>query len=175
MKLSKSIFKSDTAKYIYIGAGVILAIVIVVWIVKKIRKSDDEISLKKILKQIDGNNKSYSDAQYVTWADEMALYLGAKPTDETVAAFGGPVGFSLTSAGLYGVNQQGIYQIMDKMKTVDDVLALISAFGIRTIRKAWRWTSTTGNLNTFMSDFLTIAEKQEVNEILADNGVNYNF
>lgn len=172
MKLSKSIFTSDTAKYIYIGAGVIFLIILIVWIIRKFRKIDDEETIKTIEKTIDANSLTYEDAQYATFADELAGYLGDKFTDSTAGVLLGPWA---TSAGFYGVNQKGIYSVMEKMKTVDDVKKLISAFGIKTIRKMWDWNSTTGNLNTFMSQFLTTGEKQKVNEILADNGVNYNF
>lgn len=172
MKLSKSIFTSDTAKYIYIGAGVILLVILIVWLVKKIRKSPDEKDVEDIKDEIDPNNLTYPNAQYKTWADEMAVYLGAKFTDSISGVLVNP---ALSDGGFYGVNQNGIYSIMEKMKTVDDVLALIAAFGVRTIRQQWHWSSTTGKLNTFIADFLTTGEKQKVSEILADNGVNYNF
>ena len=159
-------------KYIYITAGVILLIVVVVWLVKKFGKREEEKTVKDIEDSINKSNLTYEDAQYKTMADELSAYLGEKFTDSAAGVLAGPWA---SNAGFNGVNQKGVYSIFEKMKTVDDVKALIAAFGIRTIRKQWHFNSTTGNLATFFSQFLTTPEKGKVNEILASNGVNYNF
>jgi hypothetical protein len=46
----------------------------------------------------------------------------------------------------WGTDEDGIAKILSKMKTYDDVLALIDAYGTRTLRSEWGWDTDPKNL-----------------------------
>lgn len=159
MKIDKSIFTSDTAKYIYIGAGVLLAIILIVWIIKKLRKDPDEESHNKIIKNIDKSKLTYDDEQYEIWANALEVAFQDK---------------SITS-GFLGVDEDSIYSIMEEMKNNEDVKQLIDSFGTRLMRKEFDISSNNFTLEQAMSYFLSARELNKVNQILESNNVTLKF
>jgi len=46
----------------------------------------------------------------------------------------------------WGTEEEDIARVLGKMRTYDDVLALIDAYGTRTLRSEWGWDTDPKNL-----------------------------
>lgn len=149
----KSIKKST---YIIIGVAIVV-IVAAALVIRRKRKS--EKNLKVIEEEVVQGNLSYDASQYAVFADALESCLSDK---------------GLT-AGLYGVNQKGVYEVFRKMKTDDDVKQLIVAFGTREFRKAYTFGKHDCTLPQALSLLMTTGEIREINEILKENNINYQF
>ena len=64
-----------------------------------------------------------------------------------------------------GTNEEKIYSVFEQMKTRSDILALIQAYGIK----------DSMNLNQWISSELTSRELKKLNEIIANNSIDYQF
>ncbi|MBQ3594923.1 MAG: hypothetical protein II981_05900 [Bacteroidales bacterium] len=80
-----------------------------------------------------------------------------------------------TRAGWAGVDEDGIFDVMGRMKTDSDIYKLINAFGKQEIRKRWQTKTEEYTLPGAIAYFLDQGERDEVNEILAENGLTYRF
>lgn len=146
-------------KHIFITAAVLAVIVMVVWLVKKLKKSAQEKGAQTIKDSTNQSNLSYELAQYVQFADALEKYLNDK---------------SLRS-GLGGAYEKGIYGVMENMENDDDVKQLIVAFGTRKMRKVFDLFSDNYTLTSAIPHFLSKSEVERINEILKSNNVNFKF
>lgn len=64
-----------------------------------------------------------------------------------------------------GTNETKIYNVFSQMKTRSDVLALVKTYGIK----------DSMNLNQWITSELTSRELKKLNEIIANNGIDYQF
>lgn len=154
MKTTETLKSID--KRVYIGIAVAIVVIICIY------KFTDWLSWlserSNYKKKIDSDQLSYSTAEYEELADKLYTYL------------------SDTSSGLLGVNQEGVYTVIGKMKTSSDVYQLILSYGERDIRKAWQWGRTEKlSLPEAMPKMLTSGELENVNEILSQNNITYQF
>ena len=150
-------------KYIKIAIWIVVAVVVFI-ILRKIWKSVSEsIDRKKLIEKmnqdIDNNEVNYSDAQYLQWATTIKQAL----TD--------------TSSGLYGVNQDKIYEVYKNIKSPSDLLKLHLAFGSQALDQAWTHGNNDGTytLAEALPVFLSKGELRKVNKILLENGVNFSY
>lgn len=168
LDLMKKVDVKKAAFYI----GVFLLLVILALAVRRmIRKvkaeSKDDDYLDLVSENIVTANLSYSEVDYATMADALEQHF----SDTGV------------SGGMFGVNQKGIYEIMGRMKTNDDVHKLIEVFGTRDFKDV----SMTGAMFSFLvkertctlpeaiTYMLTNGERRKVNDILEKNGLTYKF
>ena len=147
-------------KYILISAGALLLLVVIVWLWKKFKKDPAEEGHETIVQSIEKDNLTYELPQYEAWANSLEVYFQDK---------------GLFSAGLAGVNESGIYAIMENMKTNDDVKQLIKAFDKRHMRKEFSLYSEDYTLEQAMAHFLSTNELKKVNDILESNNVTFKF
>lgn len=73
-----------------------------------------------------------------------------------------------------GTDEETIYTIMKKIKNPKDLLQLIKSFGLRTYYQ-FGWPQGNYNLGQWFQEELNSTEKYKVNQILAGNGINYQF
>ncbi|MBQ5689343.1 MAG: hypothetical protein IIV21_05190 [Bacteroidales bacterium] len=158
MKISS---KVDVAKITYTVGGVMLLIIMFLYIKKKIKESKEEDKNKEYLKQIDASintsNLSFSNVDYQTMADSLYSYL------------------SDTRAGYAGVDEDGVYSIMERLKTYDDVQKLIKVFDSREIRKRWQTKSHVYTLPGAIAALMSQSERDEINEHFEKNGISFRF
>ena len=64
-----------------------------------------------------------------------------------------------------GTNEQVIYTVFGKLRTKDDVLQLITAFGVKDEQ----------TLNQWIADDLSDGERETLNRLLTDKNINYQF
>lgn len=151
------------SKYIKIAIWILVAIVAVIVIRKIWKKVSESIEHKKLVermgKDIDTSELSYSEAQYLQFAQTVFEALNDK------------------TSGFWGVDQQKIYEVYKNMKNTSDVLKLHDAFGTRTIDASWTLMGADGSytLSGALPKLLTKSQLREVNSILAENGVNFQY
>lgn len=141
-------------------AVAIAVIILVVWLWKKFKKDPDDNSHDKIVDNISKTNLTHELAQYELFANSLEVSF------EDKSLFGG---------GLAGVNEKGIYSVMEEMKTDDDVKQLIKAFDKRRMRKQFDFFSDDFTLEQAMTYFLSASEVDKVNKILETNNVKFKF
>lgn len=73
-----------------------------------------------------------------------------------------------------GTDESTIYAVMAKLKNPKDLLQLIKSFGLRTYYQ-FGWPQGNYNLGQWFQEELSTGEKDKVNQILAGNGINYQF
>ncbi len=103
------------------------------------RVSKDNTTLKRIENEIIEDNLSFDKSQYQIFADRLFNAMNGNQT-----------------------NEQTIYDVFAQMKTGDDILATISAFGVRETT-VW-YSSFRGNLISWLEDELDSSELQRVSE-----------
>lgn len=147
---------------LYVG-GVLLLIIMILYVRKKIREAKAERESEKVIEQYekasDPASRTYSDVEYKTMAESIYTYIYA--------------GVLSINGGLTGVNQDGIYDVMGRMKTDDDLNMLISAYGLREYKKPGYiyFKKPCNYLPGTLVDVMTRGELKKVNEILAENGL----
>lgn len=159
MKLFDTLKSIDKKTYLYIGIAIVVIVAVILIIRKVTKKSDSEKGLDEIGKNVEKTNLSYETSQYATFADSLESNLSDKGI----------------TAGLMGVNQKGVYEVFRKMQNEDDVKQLIVAFGTRQFRKAYTFGVYDCTLSQALSLLMTTGEIKEINEILKDNNINYQF
>lgn len=150
-------------KYVKAAIWIVVAIVAVI-VIRKIWKSvsesiDRNKLVNKMGQDVNPEEVNYSDAQYLQWATTIKQAL----TD--------------TSSGLYGVNQDKIYEVYRNIKSPSDLLKLHLAFGSQTLNQAWTHGNNDGTytLAEALPVFLSKGELRKVNKILLENGVNFSY
>lgn len=158
LKLANKVDIKKTA----ITIGAILLLVIIYLVIRKmIRKAKAEKQDEKLINVINDSvvtsNLTYTEAEYAIMAESLRTYF----TDQ--------------NSGLLGIDQKGIYDVMGRMKTNDDVAIMIEKFGTIEYRKNFTFGKETYNLVEAMSKLLTAGERRQVNNILKENGVTFQF
>lgn len=156
LELLSKVDVKKTAMYV---GGVLLLIVLYIYVRKKIKeyKADkkNEEYQKAVENSIDSSALTYKDADYLTMANSLEAYLAD------------------TRAGWAGVDEDGIFNIMKKMKNNSDVAKLITAFGKRSLRKRWQTKTAEYDLPSALAYFLDQGERDEIEKIFKENGVTY--
>lgn len=158
LELISKIDIKKTAMYV---GGALLLITLFLVVRKMIKKyqaeKKDEEYQKMIASSVNTSDLTYNEADYMTMAETLLSYL------------------SDTRAGWAGVDEDGIFDVMGRMKTDSDIYKLINAFGKQEIRKRWQTKTEEYTLPGAIAYFLDQGERDEVNEILAENGLTYRF
>lgn len=94
-------------------------------------------------------NLTYEDYKYKDWAEVLVSALVSSETED----------------------EQAVYDVFEKQKTVGDINKLIEYFG--TEREMY--TATWSTLPMFISRLFSKAEKKKLNGIISANGINYTF
>ena len=94
-------------------------------------------------------NLTYQDYQYKDWAEVLVGALVASEVED----------------------EQAVYDVFEKQKTVGDINKLIEYFG--TEREMF--TMTWATLPMFISRLFSKAEKKKLNGIISANGIDYSF
>lgn len=153
--------KLDITKMAYTIGGILLIIIMVIYIRKKISEAKTEKKnaeyLNDIAASINASNLTYTSVEYQTMADSLYSYL------------------SDTRAGYAGVDEDGVYDIMSRLKTNDDVEKLIVVFGNKEIRKRWQAKSNIYTLPGAISALMSQKERDKINKRLEENGITFKF
>lgn len=148
-------------KYVRIAIWVVVAVVVFILLRKGwnwYKKYRDNQKLMNALKQgIKKEELSYTEEQYTTMAERLYGALNDK------------------KSGLYGVNQEEVYNVFRMIKTPSDLLKLNDVFGVREFDFAWTARANDGSYTLLgvitESRALTDGEREKIREILAENGV----
>jgi len=113
-----------------------------------------------------GINPSFLGSQYASWSDQLQE--------------------AMNSCGQDGW-EQDVLNIFKQLLNTQDVLMLISAFGVRTLNPCWyshpvntfesffSSSSFKGNLNWWLQQCLSTTDFDTVNSYLSAQGINYTF
>lgn len=141
----------------------IVVIVVVILVIRKAvkyfkEKADHDKLVKLLGQEIILNDLTYTDAQFVTFANIIKAALND------------------TSSGWSGVNQNQIYEVYRNMKTKSDVLKLHDAFGTQYLDKAWS-SQKDGNYTLLeaIPVFLSNSEIKKIDQILTDNNIDFRY
>jgi hypothetical protein len=140
----------DKNNIIKIALITVLIIAIYFTVNSAIKKIGEKQTEKQAGKEVNKSNLTYSQSQYEAFADKLEDAVTYWGTDETA-----------------------IYNVMDAMKTKDDILNLIAAFGTRMIYGFF--SKEEMNLVTALNRDLKNKEIDRINNILANNGIDYKF
>ena len=142
---------------IAIGVGALTAVGLYKILGKEIKEARNKRKNEKLFeKEKEGTNLSYKPSQYITWADKIDDSFSANWLDMT--------------------DEEAIYSIMRQLKTNNDWLELMKAYGMRTYYDPTSLTYITGkkiNLLTALQNELDTKEKSKVNTILKNKGIRY--
>lgn len=165
IEMLKKVDVKKTAMYV---GGALLLIIMILYVRKKIREAKaeraEEVKRKEYQESLEtaistGGELSFPEADYKIMADQIFTYL---------------IETGVGNGGLFGVNQKGIYGIMEKMNTDADVYKLIEAFGDRELRAPYKlWGKKMHNLPSALSEILFKGEVSEINAILASKGIKF--
>lgn len=168
LELISKIDVKKTAMYV---GGVMLLIVLFLVARRMIRKAKaekrDEDYLNLVEENIDVPNLTYTDVEYHTLANSLEQHFNDTGL----------------SGGWYGVNQRGVYDIMEKMKSDADIHKLIDVYGVRPAKDisfagplfAGLVKEKDYKLPDAMTALLTNGERRNVNDILEKNGLTFSF
>ena len=122
---------------------IIIAIVFGIRYIRKfIKKRKNQAALNELDKDINVSKLTYQLSYYGIWAKDLFNAM-----DGT------------------GTNEQVIYDVFKKMQTKDDVLQLITAFGVEDEETLTQWiVSELGD-----------SERAILNRLLTDKNINYQF
>jgi len=122
---------------------VIIALIFGLIIYKDLRKrSSGKSAIKELDKDIDTNHLSYPRSYYGIWAQDVYRAVNGMGTDE-----------------------QAVFDVFKKMKNKDDVLQLITSFGVKDGETLSQWLI--GDLGE--------DDKETLNRLLSDKDINYQF
>lgn len=151
----------DLKKTAFTVGGLLLLVIMVLYIRKKIKESKEESKNKEYLNavnaSIDTSSLTFSSVEYQTMANSLYAYL------------------SDTRAGYAGVDEDGVYDIMSRLKTDADLEKLIVVFDNKEIRKRWTTKSSTYTLPGAISALMSQKERDKVNKCLEKNGITFRF
>jgi len=122
---------------------IIIAIVFGVRYIRKfIKKRKNQAALNELDKDINVSKLTYQLSYYGIWAKDLFNAMDGM-----------------------GTNEQVIYDVFKKMQTKDDVLQLITAFGVEDEETLTQWiVSELGD-----------SERATLNRLLTDKNINYQF
>lgn len=153
--------KVNVTKTAYTIGGILLIVIMVIYVRKKISEAKTEKKNAEYLKDIDSTinvfNLTYTAVEYQTMADSLYSYL------------------SDTRAGYAGVDEDGVYDVMSRLRTNDDVNKIITVFGSKEIRKRWQTKSHIYTLPGAISALMSPKERDKVNKCLEKNGITFRF
>jgi len=122
---------------------IIIAIVFGVRYIRKfIKKRKNQATLNELDKDINVSKLTYQLSYYGIWAKDLFNAMDGM-----------------------GTNEQVIYDVFKKMQTKDDVLQLITAFGVQDEETLTQW---------IVSE-LDDSERDTLNRLLTDKNINYQF
>lgn len=158
----KNVNVKKTAMYV---GGALLLIIMALYVRKKIDEAREAKKRREYEKSIQAvietSSLSYNEADYKIMADQIYTYL---------------IEAGIMNGGLMGVNQKGIYAIIEKMNTEGDIYKLIEAFGERELRAPYKfWGKKLHTLPTAFSEILFKGERKKIAEILAERGLEFPF
>ena len=152
-------FLADTPKW---AKGLVVAAVIggVVYVIAKVAKKAGGTSLPDVQSDIKelqkkGQVASYSKGQYDLYANKLkqAFYS-------------------------YGTDEAAVYSVFGQMKNDLDIAELVKSFGIWKVEASiWRPFDTRGDgdLSAWLTSELDSDEIKQVNTLLANKGIKYQF
>ncbi len=125
---------------------IIISIFGLYFLIKFIKEKIDEYLATSDYKVV-SSNLSYTTSEYKAMADQLYNAMNGAGTDETV-----------------------IYDVLNRLNTVDDYNQLVKTFGTRSASSFV--TSFSGTLQTWLRDELDDSEVKKVNNILSKMGVS---
>jgi hypothetical protein len=143
---------------IAIGIGALTAVALYKIVGKEIKAAIQKKKNQKLFEKEKEPNVqlTYKPSQYITWADKIEDSMNVNWLDFT--------------------DEEAIYSIMRKLKTNNDWLELMKAYGKRTYYDPTNATYIFGksiNLLTALQLELDTKEKNKINLILKNNGIKY--
>ena len=132
----------DIAKIIKIIVVIIAVIVGYRYLKKYLKKRKNQAVLSELDKDINVSKLSYQLSYYGIWAKDLFNAMDG-----------------------VGTNEQVIYDVMKKMQSKDDVLQIITAFGVEDEETLTQW---------IVSE-LSTDERATLNRLLSDKNINYQF
>ena len=123
---------------------------IIAWVKNKI----DPDTVSQAEKEIDKDKLTYETLQYKAWADGLQQ--------------------AMENDGV-GTDEDYIYNVFGKMKTEDDIKALIKSFGKRTYYNFFLIPQGDYNLIEWLQNELDSKEMQKLNSIIESNLINFTF
>jgi uncharacterized protein YuzB (UPF0349 family) len=122
---------------------IIVAVIIGYRYLKKyLKKRKNQAVLSELDKDINVSKLTYQLSYYGIWAKDLFNAMDG-----------------------VGTNEQVIYDVIKKMQTKDDVLQLITAFGVEEEETLTQW---------IVSE-LSSSERATLNRLLTDKNINYQF
>lgn len=106
------------------------------------KRSSGKSAIKELDKDIDTNYLSYPTSYYAIWAQDVYRAVNG-----------------------IGTNEQAVFDVFKKLKNKDDVLQLITAFGVKDGETLSQWLI--GDLGD--------DDKETLNRLLSDKNINYQF
>ena len=146
MKLENFSFVKNPKLILYTTILVVVLFFIIKYILKNIKKSDDQKIIGAVNSEINSSNLSFTSAEFKIMADRLETAMRGAGTDENT-----------------------IYQILGQLQNKDDWFQLVSAFGVRSYGN-WFYTAE-GTLPHWLDTELITEEKTKVLEILLKIGV----
>ena len=140
--LISAVSQIDINKIIKIIVVIVAVIVGYHYIKKYIKKRKSKAVLNELDKDINVSKLTYELSYYGIWAKDLFNAMDGM-----------------------GTNEQAIYDIFKKMQTKDDVLQLITAFGVEDEETLSQWI-----ISELSSD-----ERAVLNRLLTDKNINYQF
>ncbi len=142
-----SVIKSAASKIdfklIFKAVIVIIALVFGVKYLRKfLKKQKSQAVLNELDKDINVSNLSFPLSYYGLWAKDLYTAMEGVGTDE-----------------------QAIYDIFKKLRSKDDILQIITAFGVEDEETLTQWIA---------SEF-SQTERATLNRLLTDKNINYQF
>ena len=132
----------DINKIIKIIVIIIAIAVSIRYIRKFIKKRKSQAALNELDKDINVSKLTYQLSYYGIWSKDLYNAMDGA-----------------------GTNEQVIYDVFKKMQTKDDVLQLITAFGVEDEETLTQWiVSELGD-----------SERATLNRLLSDKNINYQF
>lgn len=132
----------NISKIIKIIVIIIAVIVGYHYLKKYIKNRKNKAVLNELDKDINVSKLSYQLSYYGIWANDLFTAMEGVGTDE-----------------------DAIYDIFKKMQTKDDVLQLITAFGVEDEETLTQWIASE----------LSTDERDTLNRLLSDKNINYQF
>ena len=130
-------------KVIFKAVVVIIAIIFGIRYLRKfLKKQKSQAILNQLDKDINVSNLSYPLSYYGLWAKDLYNAMEGIGTDE-----------------------QSIYDIFKKLRSKDDILQIITAFGVEDEETLSQWIASE----------LSQTERATLNRLLTDKNINYQF
>ncbi len=132
----------DITKIIKIVVVIVAVVVGYRYLKKYLKKRKNKAVLNELDKDINVSKLSYQLSYYGIWAKDLFNAMDG-----------------------VGTNEQVIYDVMKKMQSKDDVLQLITAYGVEDEETLTQW---------IVSE-LSTGERDTLNRLLTDKNINYQF